>query len=67
MPADGAPPPEPEDLVTVREAAQLVGVTPDTVWRWLQRGLYRSSSNARDERIRPRCRTCRYSGRSGIP
>jgi hypothetical protein len=23
----------------VREAAQLVGVTPDTVWRWSQRGL----------------------------
>jgi hypothetical protein len=30
---------EPEALVTAREAAQLVGVSTDTVGRWLQRGL----------------------------
>jgi hypothetical protein len=36
---DGDPHAESEALVTVREAAPLVGVTPDTMWRWLQRGL----------------------------
>jgi DNA-binding transcriptional MerR regulator len=50
---DGDPHAEPEALVTVREAAQLVGVTPDTMWRWLQRGLLPAQPSTQGRLVSP--------------
>jgi len=38
MPANNSPQPVPEDLVTVREAAQAVGVMPSMVHSWIKSG-----------------------------
>jgi len=38
MPVNDSPQPVPENLVSVREAAQAVGVMPTTVHSWIKRG-----------------------------
>jgi predicted site-specific integrase-resolvase len=51
MTADEPGDPEPEALVTGREAAQVVGVSPKTVQRWIRLGLLSPEPHAHGRRV----------------
>ncbi len=51
MPANDSPQPVPEDLVSVREAAQAAGVTPAAVYTWIKRGQLATQSSSSGRRV----------------
>ncbi len=51
MPVNDSPQPVPEDLVSVREAARVAGLTPTTVHSWIKRGRLTAQPSPSGRRV----------------